>query len=70
MTCDKIERVLGWKPKWTARKGAEELYEAYRKDNLTDEQRSRYMRIATIQRRLKDGELDSSLHWTSQTVGV
>jgi nucleoside-diphosphate-sugar epimerase len=70
VTCDKIERVLGWRPNWTARKGAEELYETYRKYNLTDEQRSRYMRIATIQRRLKDGELDSSLHWTSQTVGV
>jgi len=28
------------------------------------------MRIATIQRRLKDGELDSSLHWTAQTVGA
>jgi len=65
VTCDKIERVLGWTPKWTARKGAEELYESYRKFKLTDEQRSRYLRIATIQRRLKDGELDSSLHWTS-----
>ncbi len=70
VTCDKIDRVLGWKPKWTARKGAEELFEAYKKAGLKDEQRSRYMRIATIQRRLKDGELDSSLHWTSQTVGV
>jgi nucleoside-diphosphate-sugar epimerase len=70
VTCDKIERVLGWKPEWTARRGAEELYEAYCKYNLTDKQRGRYMRIATIQRRLADGELDSSLHWTSQTVGV
>ncbi len=70
VTCAKIELVLGWKPKWTARKGAEELYEAYRKYNLNDEQRSRYMRITTIQRRLKAGELDSSLHWMSRTVGV
>jgi len=70
VSCDKIERVLGWKTKWTARKGAEELYESYKKNGLKDEQRNRYMRIATIQRRLKDGELDSSLHWTAQTVGA
>jgi nucleoside-diphosphate-sugar epimerase len=70
VTCEKIDRVLGWKPKWTARKGAEELFEAYKKAGLTDEQRSRYMRIATIQRRLKDGELNSSLHWTAETVGA
>ena len=72
VTCDKIERVLGFKLKWNAPKGAQELYDAYRKAGLTDQQRSRYLRIATIQRRLKDGELDSSLHWIAekQPVGV
>jgi len=70
VTCEKIERVLGFKLKWSARKGAQELYDAYKKAGLTDDQRSRYLRIATIQRRLKDGELDSSLHWTAQTVGA
>ena len=46
MTCDKIERVLGLKPKWTARKGAEELYEAYRKSlDLPKTQRSRYLEL-------------------------
>jgi len=68
VTCDKIERVLGFKTQWTARKGAQELYDAYRKAGLTDEQRSRYLRIATIQKLLKDGKLDSSLHWTAEKV--
>lgn len=63
VTCDKIERVLGFKTEWTARKGAHELYDSYRRDGLTDEQRSRYFRIATIEGLLKQGKLDASLHW-------
>ena len=70
VTCDKMERVLGYKTRWTARKGAEELYDAYRQAGLTDEQRGRYLRIATIQRLLKDGKLDSSLRWTEVPVGA
>jgi nucleoside-diphosphate-sugar epimerase len=66
VTCDKIERVLGFKSQWTAHKGAQELYDAYRKAGLTDEQRNRYLRIAAIQRLLKEGKLDSSLHWTTE----
>ena len=31
VNCDKIRRVLpGFRPQWTARKGAQELYDAYR----------------------------------------
>lgn len=70
VSCDKIERVLGWKTKWTARKGAQELYESYKKAGLTAEQRERYLRIATIQSLLQGGKLDSSLHWTTETVSV
>jgi nucleoside-diphosphate-sugar epimerase len=65
VTCDKIERVLGFKLQWNARKGVQELYDAYLKAGLTDEQRSRYLRIVTIQRLLKEGKLDQSLHWTT-----
>jgi nucleoside-diphosphate-sugar epimerase len=65
VTCDKIERILGFKTQWTARKGAQELYDEYRKAGLTDQQRTRYLRIATIQRLLKEGKLDNSLHWTA-----
>ncbi|HZS16431.1 MAG TPA: SDR family oxidoreductase [Candidatus Udaeobacter sp.] len=63
VTCDKIERVLGFKTEWTARKGAQELYDSYRRYGLSDEQRTRYFRIATIEGLLKQGRLDPSLHW-------
>lgn len=63
VTCDKIERVLGFKTQWTARKGAQELYDSYRRAGLTDQQRNAYLRIATIQALLKERKLDGSLHW-------
>ncbi|HSS97625.1 MAG TPA: SDR family oxidoreductase [Terriglobales bacterium] len=62
---DKIERVLGFKTKWTARMGAQELYNAYRKVGLKDEERSRFLRIATIKRLLDQGKIDLSLRWTA-----
>lgn len=66
VTCDKIERVLGFKTQWTARNGAQELYDNYRRTGLTDEQRSSYLRIATIQGLLQEGKLDASLHWVRE----
>ena len=71
VTCDKIRRVLRtFLPQWTARKGAQELYEAYRAAGLTveDMQQGRYIRIAQIQRLQKTGRLDSSLRWAHQGV--
>jgi nucleoside-diphosphate-sugar epimerase len=70
VTCDKIERVLGFKTQWTARKGAQELYDSYRRAGLTDQQRSSYLRIATIQDLLKEGKLDASLQWVRAAEGV
>ena len=66
INCDKIHRVLpGFRPQWTARKGAQELYDAYRAAGLTaeDVERGRYTRISHIQRLLNGGQLDESLHW-------
>ena len=63
VTCNKIESVLGFKTQWTARKGAQELYDSYRRAGLTDQQRGSYLRIATIQGLLKEGKLDASLQW-------
>jgi nucleoside-diphosphate-sugar epimerase len=68
VNCDKILRVLpGFQPQWTARKGAQELLDAYRAAGLTTEdlQGGRYFRINSIQRLLKAGQLDTSLHWTA-----
>jgi nucleoside-diphosphate-sugar epimerase len=67
VSCDKIQRVLpGFRPQWTARKGAQELYEACRAAGITSEdvERGRYTRITTIQRLQKAGRLDASLRWT------
>ena len=64
---DKIGRLLpGFSPQWTARKGAQELYDAYRNAGLTfeDIERGRYVRISAIQRLQKAGQLDNSLRWS------
>jgi nucleoside-diphosphate-sugar epimerase len=71
VTCDKIKRVLpNFRPEWTARKGAQELYDAYRAVGLTaeDMERGRYVRISQIQRLQKAGQLDRSLRWSQQRV--
>ena len=67
VNCDKIRRVLpSFQPRWTARKGAKELYEAFRAVKLTfeDVQRGSYVRMSQIQRLLKTGRLNGTLHWT------
>ena len=66
---DKIRRVLpGFRPQWTARKGAQELYEAYRAAGLSfaDLELGRYTRITHIQKLMQAGQLDSSLRWSKQ----
>jgi nucleoside-diphosphate-sugar epimerase len=67
VNCDKILRILPQsRPQWTARQGAQELYDAYRAAGLTanDLVSGRYFRINTIQRLQKAGQLDTALHWT------
>lgn len=65
--CNKIARTLhGFKPQWTARRGVEELYEAYRTVGLTldDFEGERYKRIAHVKKLVNDGALDGDLRWT------
>ncbi len=72
VNCDNIRRVLpGFQPQWTARKGAQELYDAYREVGLTakDVQSGRYFRINSIQHLQRTGQLDTSLHWTAVPSG-
>ena len=69
VTCEKIKRQLpGFRPQWTAKKGAQELFDAYRAAGLTREEveSGRYFRIVNIQRLLKSGQLDKALQWTSE----
>ena len=74
---DKITRLLpAFRPQWTARKGAEELYQAYRSVGLTkaDIDQGRYTRISEIRRLQSAGKLDADLQWIVRepetTVGV
>jgi nucleoside-diphosphate-sugar epimerase len=71
ISCDKINRMLpNFRPQWTARMGAQELYDAYRTVGLTreDVECGRYVRMSHIQRLLKAGQLDNSLHFSRQCV--
>jgi nucleoside-diphosphate-sugar epimerase len=73
VSCDRILRALpNFCPQWTARKGAQELYEAYRAIGLTLEevQSGRYTRMSHIQKLLKSGQLDPSLHWSGSTFPI
>jgi len=52
-----------YRPRWNARAGAEELYQAYRdaKLSLEDFEGSRFNRVAHVQQLIADGLLDSTL---------
>jgi nucleoside-diphosphate-sugar epimerase len=68
---DKVRRVLpGFRPQWTARQGAQELYEAYRAAGLSfaDLEQGRYTRMPHIQKLMQAGQLDSALRWSKQHV--
>lgn len=65
ITCDKFLRAVPvFKAQWTAREGAQELYDAYRAVRLSpaDLEAGRYIRISQIRHLLASGELDKSLH--------
>ncbi len=73
VNCDKARRVLkGFAPQWTIKKGAVQLYEAYKKAKLkvSDFEGPRYQRIARIKSLLADGSLDSSLRFADQMVAA
>ncbi|HVB80544.1 MAG TPA: SDR family oxidoreductase [Candidatus Binataceae bacterium] len=57
------EIATEYQPRWNARAGAEELYQAYRGAKLTleDFEGSRYNRIAHVQQLIQDGLLDRTL---------
>lgn len=58
--------IPAFRPQWTARRGAQELYDAYKKVGLRleDFEGARYMRIDHVKGLLNSGALDSSLRWT------
>lgn len=64
--CDKLpQRVPEFKPQWTVRQGAEELYAAFRKEGLAleDFEGNRYKRVAHVKHLISAGRLDETLRW-------
>jgi nucleoside-diphosphate-sugar epimerase len=67
----KIARTLpSFRPRWTARDGARQLFEAYRGSDLKLEEFEgpRYRRIDQIRRLLASGRLDETLRWSAAAV--
>jgi nucleoside-diphosphate-sugar epimerase len=63
---DKISRrVPAFRPRWTVREGARQLYEAYRGTGLKLEEFEgpKYRRIDCLRQLLASGRLDETLHW-------
>jgi nucleoside-diphosphate-sugar epimerase len=64
--CSKIARVLPeTEPRWTVRRGVEQLYEAYVRNGLTFEEftGTRYLRINRVRQLQEAGRLDDQLRW-------
>ena len=68
--CSKMQRQLpDFEPRWDVRRGAQQLYEAYRRAGLTREdlEGARYTRIRCIRDRLEQGCVNASLR---REIGV
>jgi nucleoside-diphosphate-sugar epimerase len=68
----KIQQVLPeFQPHWTVQKGVEELYEAYRRYDLTADEflGGRYVRLNEIKRLQSEGRLGDQLRWTGENDG-
>ena len=63
INCDKIRRLVPeFRPQWNVRKGAQELYEAFRASLRGDDvQSGRYIRLRQIRRLMEAGRLDAKL---------
>lgn len=64
VNCDRILKVLpDFQPQWTAKRGAQELYDAYKTIGLTLEEFEgpRFQRIAHIRMLIEKGALDNNL---------
>jgi nucleoside-diphosphate-sugar epimerase len=70
--CGRIEREVGFRTRWTARRGVAELASAFRAQSLTlaEFQGPRYQRIAQIRALLEAGRLDDSLRWLGSGIDM
>jgi nucleoside-diphosphate-sugar epimerase len=66
--CSKISRLLPkFRPQWTARRGARELYNRYSENGLLleDFEGARYQRLAYLQSLIARGAIDENLRWVA-----
>jgi nucleoside-diphosphate-sugar epimerase len=71
VNCDLIQKEIpGFKPVWTARKAAEEIYEAILATGLKLEEfeGEKFMRLARLKKHIADGMMDSELRWSAIEV--
>jgi nucleoside-diphosphate-sugar epimerase len=69
----KVSRVLpSFKPEWDARKGARQLYEAYKAIGLklSDFEGPRYRRIDQIRSLMESGKLGPDLRWKTEVAAA
>ncbi|MEO8391907.1 MAG: SDR family oxidoreductase [Chloroflexota bacterium] len=67
----KVKRQLpGFVPQWTARRGAQELYQVYQHIGLAldDFEGTKFKRISQINQLMESGKLDENLRWTDKVV--
>lgn len=72
VNCDKLPRQIeAFRPRWTARLGASQLLEAYRRIGLTLEEfeGQKYQRIAHVRMLQAQGVLDDKLRYCIQQAG-
>lgn len=63
-----VRTIAEFKPKWNARRGADELYSAFLKAGLTweDFQGRKFIRLTQIKHLLMNNSLDNTLRWTNK----
>jgi nucleoside-diphosphate-sugar epimerase len=73
VNCDKIVNTLpGFEPTWTAREGAKELYQAYKRVGLKQDEFEgpRYRRIHHVKKLIREGQLDENLRWVQRERSI
>lgn len=72
VSCDKLPRLVpAFRPRWTAKKGAAQLFEAYRREGLTRERflGTSYMRVKRIVEMQNAGLVDDEMRRVAPTSG-
>jgi nucleoside-diphosphate-sugar epimerase len=68
VSCDKIAALPGFNPRWTVRKGIEQVYDALRRHATSADEflSSSFIRLKRIKELQDSGTLDQSLSWRTR----